>query len=278
MGFLRIAGAIGVLLMLASCAGRPPAGSADLRNAYVDPASAKVGTSESSFFKSPPRGSKRSGPLTGRTLTVASLSDIALSPGEVVLTFDDGPVPGNTTRILDTLDDFHVKATFLMVGQMADSHPATARAVVARGHSIGSHTYRHPRLDLLSFDMAMTEIIRGDRAVARATGLQPGFFRFPYLADTAGLREALGRRGSVVLDVDIDSKDYFKTSPAAITNRVMAALERRGRGIILLHDIHSRTASMLASLLIRLEAGGYKVVTLRMKRERRPEGELFAAR
>ncbi|MGF0536565.1 polysaccharide deacetylase family protein [Agrobacterium sp. ES01] len=206
------------------------------------------------------------GPLTGRTLDVSSVGDIKLAPKEVILTFDDGPVPGKTERILDTLDLFRVKATFLMVGEMAKNHPDIARKVVARGHSVGSHTWRHANLSGMNFDRAMTEIMRGETAVRVSTGADIGFFRFPYLADTGPLRAALARRGTVVLDVGIDSKDYFKSTPSEIVERTMTTLAARQSGIILLHDIHARTELMLPQLLSRLQAGGYKVVALRHKR------------
>src|SRR5262249_31005476 len=79
--------------------------------------------------------------LAGRTLEVSSLHDLKLDDKEVILSFDDGPAPGKTERILSTLDKFGVKAAFMMVGQMAEAHPATARKVFADGDTIGSHTF-----------------------------------------------------------------------------------------------------------------------------------------
>ncbi|MFT4182906.1 MAG: polysaccharide deacetylase family protein [Rhizobium sp.] len=208
-----------------------------------------------------------SGPhsLAGRTLEVASLRDIRLADKEVILTFDDGPAPGKTERILATLDKFGVKATFMMVGEMAQAHPATAREVFAHGDTIGSHTFRHPDLDKMSFDMAMAEIMRGKNAVAKVIGTEVPFFRFPYLADSRRLRSAVAARELIVMDVDIDSKDYFSATPAAVATRTMNDLRKRGRGIILMHDIHQRTAAMLPTLLARMEKEGYKVVTLKYK-------------
>ncbi len=215
--------------------------------------------------------------LAGRTLAVGSLHDIRLREREVVLTFDDGPMPGKTEKVLDTLDAFGVKATFLMVGQMAETYPSIARSVVARGHSIGSHTYRHRNLASMSFDSTLSEIQRGEKAVQKATATDAAFFRFPYLSDTRRLRSALTARGEVIMDVDVDSKDYFKDGPAKVAERTMAALNRRGRGIILMHDIHKRTATMLPAMLNELKAQGYKVVALRYKRSRMPEQMIASA-
>lgn len=210
------------------------------------------------------RGSfSKSGRLSGRTIRVKNISDIQLHDKEVVLTFDDGPVPIKTPKILATLDQFGVKATFLMVGQMVKAHPALARSVEAKGHSIGSHTYSHKNLGQLGHQAAMDEIRKGERAILSAGLSVPTFFRFPYLADTNTLRRELGARGTVILDVDVDSKDYFKVSPTSVINHTMKRLHAKGRGIILMHDLHSRTASMLPQLLTRLRAEGYKVVTLK---------------
>jgi peptidoglycan-N-acetylglucosamine deacetylase len=204
--------------------------------------------------------------LAGRTLSVTTVSDIRLGPKEVVLTFDDGPAPGRTTRILDALDRAGVKATFLMVGQMAERHPALARSVAARGHSIGSHTQRHPNLARMGFSAATAEIERGEAALRRAGIRNAGFFRFPYLADTASLRRHLAGRGLIVLDVDIDSKDYFRLPPQTLIEQTMRKVRARGRGVILFHDLHDRTAVMLPGFLAALTADGYKVVSLKPKR------------
>lgn len=204
--------------------------------------------------------------LAGRTIPVSTIGDIVLHDGEVVLTFDDGPIPGRTDAVLKTLDEFGVKATFLMVGQMADAYPALARKVAERGHSIGTHTQNHVNLASVGEARAIDQIERGRISVAdalRPAGLRPApFFRFPYLADTAALRGYLARRSVVVIDSDIDSKDYFKVGPDAVRARTIAAVAARRSGIILFHDIHPRTVAMLPGLLSDLKARGYKVVHL----------------
>ncbi|BCH65556.1 MULTISPECIES: polysaccharide deacetylase family protein [Rhizobium/Agrobacterium group] len=205
--------------------------------------------------------------LAGRTLTVSNIGDIKLAPKEVILTFDDGPALTKTETILDTLDHYNVKATFMMVGEMAKAHPEIAQEVLRRGHSIGSHTYRHPNLKGMAFDQAMNEIMRGETAVKVAAHVDTvGFFRFPYLSDTHRLRSALAARGTVILDVDIDTKDYYKDTPNAVVDRTMVAFGAHQGGIILMHDIHKRTVTMLPRLLDRLSAEGYKVVTLHYNR------------
>ncbi len=222
-----------------------------------------------------PRGS-----LRGRTIRVGSVSDLILARGEVVLTFDDGPIPGKTRNILAALDKHGVKATFLMVGQMANAYPDLVREVAARGHTIGSHTQNHTNLASVSFDTAVGQIDRGRKSIASALGpsrsrLAP-FFRFPYLASTAALKRHLAMQGIVVIDASVDSKDYFVSSPEQVRSRTIAALDRKGSGIVLMHDIHSRTASMLPQFLADLHARGYKVVHL-VPRSRDAEALIVAA-
>jgi peptidoglycan/xylan/chitin deacetylase (PgdA/CDA1 family) len=257
-----------VALCLCSCAGKPQT-EGSLKTAFaasmpVSPAKGAhdpVALSPAAWMR--PRNP---GGLAGRDIYVSSVKDIALANKEVILSFDDGPVPGKTESILATLDEFGVKATFLMVGEMAQAHPAIAKKVLAEGHSIGSHTYSHPNLRSLSFDRALAEVSKGAMAVAKATDTDASFFRFPYLADNGRLRHMVSDRGMVIMDVQIDSKDYFTDSPAVVASRTMAALRHRGSGIILMHDIHKRTATMLPALLTQLKAEGYKVVRLIYKK------------
>ena len=103
--------------------------------------------------------------------------------------------------------------------------------------------------------------------MTKATGTDVNFFRFPYLADSRKLRSAVAAREMIVMDVDVDTKDYFNSTPDQVADRAMNRLRQRGRGIILMHDIHKRTAAMLPALLARLEAEGYKVVTLKFKKD-----------
>ncbi|VVT19626.1 polysaccharide deacetylase family protein [Hoeflea sp. EC-HK425] len=268
-------------LAMAGCASKPPSGSDAARTAYVpvagqqsllgrDKAGNPDGNPAFAAFRNAP-GRKSFGSLAGRTLTVSSISEIRLADKEVILTFDDGPIPGKTDQVLATLRQYGVKATFLMVGQMASNYPAIARRVVAQGHSIGGHTYNHANLANAGYTRALTDIANGNAAVSRVTGTPVGFFRFPYLADTGALRQAAADRGLVILDVDIDSKDYFKLSPETLAANTMARVRAKRRGIILMHDIHGRTAAMLPTLLAQLKAGGYKVVALQYRRSRMPQ-------
>ena len=214
-----------------------------------------------------PMPGRPSATLAGRTLAIADEHHLSLLPGEVVLTFDDGPRPDKTDRILDALDAYGVKATFFMLGAAAEHHPELVRAVAGQGHTIATHTYDHVDLATLSLPAAIAEIYAGHQAVARALapvhGSPSRFFRFPYLSQTGLIRTGAIESNFIVVDVDVDSKDYYDESADVVLDRTLARLEARGSGVVLFHDIHERTADLLPDFLAALKARGYSVVALR---------------
>jgi peptidoglycan/xylan/chitin deacetylase (PgdA/CDA1 family) len=190
-----------------------------------------------------------------------------LAPKEVVLTFDDGPVPRITTPILDTLDKFCTKATFFSVGEMAIAYSNMVKQVLARGHTLGSHTWSHPmNLRSLSVEKATEQIERGLAAVALAAG-QPiaPFFRFPGLSDSDALLSHLQTRGIASFTVDVVSNDSYIGSPTSLMQHTLKEVEARQGGILLFHDIKAATARALPAILTELKARGYTVVHLRAK-------------
>jgi peptidoglycan-N-acetylglucosamine deacetylase len=189
-------------------------------------------------------------------------SDV-LQPGEVVLTFDDGPHKQLTPVILDTLDAHCAKATFFMVGQRAMMYPGLVREVARRGHTIATHTWSHRNLKTLAPEAGIGEIELGISAIQRALG-EPAapFFRFPYLSDPAYAQQHLRQRHTAILSIDVDSYDFRTRSPTVVMRNVMNGLRTKGRGILLFHDIQPSTAGALGALLSDLKAGGYKVAHL----------------
>lgn len=189
---------------------------------------------------------------------------LPLEAGEVVFTFDDGPLPAQTGRILDILASECVRATFFSVGRMAQAHPEWLRRVYDAGHTVGSHTYRHPGLfNFMDSERALEEIDRGIAAVKSALGderrLAP-FFRFPGLRATATLEEHLFKQGIAAWSADIPSDDWRPIAAEDVVRVTLARLARKGRGIILMHDIQARTVEALPVLLRELKARGYRVV------------------
>ena len=184
-----------------------------------------------------------------------------LQPGEVVLTFDDGPMRRYTLPILDALDEQCVRATFFSVGRMAISDPATLQETARRGHTIGIHTWSHKKLSALGADAMKREVELGASAVAGALGtpIAP-FFRFPYLGHSKSSLAYIQSRGMGIFGIHVDSADFRTKSPGVVLRNVMSQLDREKKGIILFHDIQPSTAGALASLLAELKTRGYKVV------------------
>jgi peptidoglycan-N-acetylglucosamine deacetylase len=191
---------------------------------------------------------------------------LPLGPREVVLTFDDGPWPGTTPRVLDALKAECVRATFFLVGRNAIAHPDLARREIAEGHTVGSHTFSHPPLDQMSFAAAVAEIDRGFAGVETALHGQPAqasrtpFFRFPGFASTPALLEYLEKRGIVVFGADLWASDWNPQSPEQQLQLVLRRLEATRGGIVLFHDTRAQTAAMLPQFLHALKSGGYSVV------------------
>jgi len=194
-----------------------------------------------------------------------------LGPKEIALTFDDGPDPKTTERVLDILDRHCIKATFFMVGWYAHARPDLVREVAARGHTIGTHTWFHPNnLRHLPGPEAKHEISKGFAAVEAALASAPPesqarlapFFRFPGLNDEKALRSWLGARNIATVSCDFGADDWLKISSAQVYKRALVNIDQIGRGILILHDTKPHTADMLSDLIVTLEKRGYRFVQL----------------
>jgi peptidoglycan/xylan/chitin deacetylase (PgdA/CDA1 family) len=186
-------------------------------------------------------------------------TDGGLPPGQIALTFDDGPDPMRTPRILQILADAGVRATFFEIGRNAAAHPDTARSVRAAGHSVGSHTFSHPNMPRIDERHAQTEVESGDASVSLALGLKPGelpFFRFPYGAKTPAEQGFVEHRGNTTFFWNMDSQDWRIRDPHKLFLNVLAELDRAKHGIILFHDIHEQTVIVLPHVLAELRARG----------------------
>jgi peptidoglycan/xylan/chitin deacetylase (PgdA/CDA1 family) len=186
---------------------------------------------------------------------------------EVVLTFDDGPWPGNTPAVLKALADECLKATFFEIGEHATWHPEITKQVLAAGMTVGTHTWSHKDLARNPYakdiEQAKAEIEMGISAVHMAAadvGKVAPFFRFPALQHPPQLLSYLAERNIGVFSTDIDSRDFKLHKPEDVIKSVMNQLEKHGKGIILMHDFKQHTAEALPELIRQLKAGGYKIV------------------
>ena len=214
---------------------------------------------------------------TERTMTVDAASTprvgrkqfpqtLPLNDKELVLTFDDGPWPTTTPKVLDALKHECVQATFFLLGRNVAAHPALARRERAEGHSIGHHTYSHRLLNHLSLAKAEAEIERGIAADElalygrSASAPTSPFFRFPGFASSPALLDWLQGRGIVVFGADVWASDWNEMTPDFELQRLMRRINKVGRGIVLLHDTKAETARMLPAFLRALKKGGYHIV------------------
>ncbi|MEW6642819.1 MAG: polysaccharide deacetylase family protein [Pseudomonadota bacterium] len=191
---------------------------------------------------------------------------LPLADKEVVLTFDDGPRPQTTRKILDALARECVQATFFMIGENAAAHPQLVRAVAAAGHTVGHHSWNHPNMSTVAEAEALANIDRGIAADETAlhgratTTPSTPFFRFPYFASTPALLDQMQERGLAVFGADLWASDWTEITPQQELNLATGRLQSARKGIILFHDTKARTAAMLPDFLRFLRTNGYRIV------------------
>lgn len=213
---------------------------------------------------------------TWRTLTLdpATLSRVGgmqyretlpLQPKEVVLTFDDGPMPPMTTKVLDALRAECVRATFFLIGRNARAYPAVVRTIARDGHTVANHTENHP-LVTMGGEYGAREFDVGFRSIAAALepeGRSPApFIRFPGLLNSGGVEAYAKKKGLVVMSADMVADDWTQISAEQVLARALARLAAKGSGILLLHDVQPGLALILPRLLTELKKRGYRIVHL----------------
>ncbi|WP_426615548.1 polysaccharide deacetylase family protein [Bradyrhizobium sp. McL0616] len=189
---------------------------------------------------------------------------LPLKDHEVVLTFDDGPLPKYSNQILQMLADECIKATFFIIGEQAKANPEGVRKLVAAGHTVGTHSMTHPlTFDRMPLDKAEAQINGGiewtSAAMTDSSKLAP-FFRIPGLMRAEGVENLLISRGIQVWSADFPADDWRHVSPDRVYQLAIQRLEAKGKGILLLHDIQPRTVAALPKIIRDLKARGYRIV------------------
>ncbi|WP_155253425.1 polysaccharide deacetylase family protein [Bradyrhizobium japonicum] len=191
---------------------------------------------------------------------------LPLADHEVVLTFDDGPFPPTTSKVLAALANECVRATFFLIGQHAAEYPDMVKRIAREGHTVGHHTWSHPFMAHIPFEKAMSDVDRGIaademalRGVSTTTPSTP-FFRFPYFESTQAQLDLLQSRGIVVFGADLWASDWEEMTPEQQLKLVTERLAASRKGIILFHDNKVRTAAMMPAFLRYLKDNGYRVV------------------
>jgi peptidoglycan-N-acetylglucosamine deacetylase len=179
----------------------------------------------------------------------------------VALTFDDGPSPTHTLRVLDILDQHGVKATFFMMGVNVERFPVVAREVIRRGHEIGNHSYSHPKMIWMSRTRIRDEIERTD-ALLRGVGVTGDIpFRPPHSAKFIALPCVLRDLRKLSVLADVDSEEWKGPSSATMTTSILH--QTKPGSIIGLHDpAGAETEQTLDTILRILKGQGYRFETV----------------
>lgn len=189
---------------------------------------------------------------------------LPLRDHEVVLTFDDGPLPKYSNQVLQILADECIKATFFIIGEQAKANPEGVRKLVAAGHTVGTHSMNHPlTFDRMPIEKAEAQINGGiewtSAAMTDPSKLAP-FFRIPGLMRADGVENLLISRGIQVWSADFPADDWRHVSSDRVYQLAIQRLEAKGKGILLLHDIQARTVAALPKIIRDLKARGYRIV------------------
>ena len=179
----------------------------------------------------------------------------------VAMTFDDGPHPKLTPRLLDLLKERGIKATFFVIGKCVAEYPDIAKRIVDEGHEIANHTWNHPQLPKLSPTAFAAEITQTNEAIKQATGILPVTMRPPYGAINAGITKRLNEEyGLSVILWSVDPQDWKIRKADHVSSHIIK--NAAPGSIILAHDIHASTIDAMPAALDALQAKGYKFVTV----------------
>lgn len=190
-----------------------------------------------------------------------TFSRVMVSGNYIALTFDDGPHPQNTPRLLDMLRARNVKATFYVIGRSVDIYPQVVRRTVAEGHEIGNHSYTHRLLSKLGDEELRQEMARCRDAVGRAAGVQPRTMRPPYGGLLQRQRELVhSEYGYPTILWSCDPLDWKRPGASVVASRILAGTS--AGGIVLAHDLHAQTVDAMPATLDGLLRRGFKFVTV----------------
>jgi polysaccharide deacetylase family sporulation protein PdaB len=181
----------------------------------------------------------------------------------IALTFDDGPHPKITPKILEILEKHDVKATFFMIGENVEYYPNVVRSVVEAGHEIGNHTYSHPHISRINEETLAREISKCDNAVSKLTGIHPKLFRPPEGVIDNVVKVISSTNDYSVILWRVDTRDWAGTSASAIEKNISQNV--RSGDIILMHDYISKnchTVEAVERIIPILLKKGYKFVTV----------------
>jgi peptidoglycan/xylan/chitin deacetylase (PgdA/CDA1 family) len=178
--------------------------------------------------------------------------------GEVSFTFDDGPHPEVTPKVLDVLREEGVKAAFFVIGKNAEKHPKLLKQILDEGHVVGNHTYNHAYV--FSKSAAEKQVTEGQDAIEKIIGKKPNYFRPPFGVMTPEIASAIKKERCTVIGWDLRSQDGRIRTKEATIKRVKAHLKKST--VLLFHDTNPTTPDALREIIHLCKQNGMKIVSL----------------
>ncbi len=186
-----------------------------------------------------------------------SLNSGVADKKEIALTFDDGPHPEITLKVLEILKKHQVKAAFFCIGKQTEKHPGITKATFKNGHIIGNHSYTHNSFfDFFSATKMAGEMNKTTNIILQTTGHKPLLFRPPFGVTNPLLKKALNRTKLIPVGWSVRSMDTVKTP-----GKVLEKLKKQTHpgAVILLHDTHEKIIPILDGFLPWLQENGYRI-------------------
>jgi len=179
----------------------------------------------------------------------------------VAMTFDDGPHPELTPKLLDLLKSRNIRATFYVVGRNVQAYPEIAKRIVDEGHEIANHTWSHPSLTKIGAARVKSEMDQTTEAIRKATGVTPKTMRPPYGATNAALNRRLNEEFKMpVIMWSVDPQDWRYRNAARVSSHILS--NAKPGDIILAHDIHASTIAAMPAVFDGLLKKGYQFLTV----------------
>lgn len=200
-------------------------------------------------------------PSSSSTALGVTYSRVRTNLPYIAMTYDDGPHPKNTPRLLDMLRKRNIKATFYVIGRSVNLYPQITRRIVAEGHEIGNHTWTHRKLTALSDSQVRKEMNTTRDAIVAACGVKPRTMRPPYGALRQDQRAWIYKEyGYPTILWSVDPEDWKRPGLSVVTSRIVN--NTRNGGIVLAHDLHKPTVDAMPATLDGLLRKGFKFVTV----------------
>jgi peptidoglycan/xylan/chitin deacetylase (PgdA/CDA1 family) len=190
-----------------------------------------------------------------------SYSSVNITQPVVAMTFDDGPHPSLTPKLLDILKERNIKCTFFLIGQNMKAYPQIVRRIIAEGHEIGAHTYTHCSLTSRSDAQIRSELQRSEEVLMAAANYRPQLVRPPYGAINTRIKQLMfSEFGYSTIMWSVDPQDWRRPGVSVVTSRLVSGA--RPGAIMLAHDIHPPTTQAVPAMFDQLLAKGYQFVTV----------------